>query len=98
MIGVHVDHNREIGSFEKYALKEDANIISGSYLSLLGHPLRMVAMPSVPAVIEGQPEELVMSLVPQPHSLCVESRLLAPTKEVALLLLMSVSRDGDDND
>jgi len=96
LVGRHGLPNRRLGGFELDSLKEAANIITGSYLALLGRPLGLIGVPSVPVVLEGTLEEIALSLLPQSSSLCVEAHLVAPSPELELVALMAAGREQND--
>ncbi len=96
LVGRHGSPNRRLGGFELDALKEAGNIISGSYLAFLGHPLGLTGVPSVPTLLEGTLDEIALSLVPQSSSLCVEAHLAAPSRGIELVVLMAAGCEQSD--
>ncbi len=96
LVGRHGLPNRRLGGFELDSLKEAANIITGAYLALLGRPLGLIGVPSVPVVLEGALEEIALSLLPQSSSLCVEAHLVARSPELELVALMAAGREQSD--
>ncbi len=93
LVGRHGSTGRKLGGFDIDALKETANIVSGSYLALLGRPLGLVEVPSVPVIVEGTLDEIALSLVPQSRSFCVEAHLVAPSRALELVILMAAGRE-----
>jgi chemotaxis protein CheY-P-specific phosphatase CheC len=93
LAGRHGSPSRKLGGFDLDAFKETANIVSGSYLALLGGPLGLLGLPSVPAIVEGTLDEIALSLVPQSRALCVEARLFAPSRALELAVLMAAGRE-----
>lgn len=94
LIGRHGNHSRKLGGLDIDAFKETANIVTGSYLALLGPVLGLVGVPSIPAVVEGTLDEIALSLVPQTRALCVEAHLLAPSRNLELVVLMAAGREN----
>jgi chemotaxis protein CheY-P-specific phosphatase CheC len=93
LVGRHSAHTRKLGGFDLDAFKETANIVTGSYLSLLGPALGLIGVPSIPAVVEGTLDEIALSLVPQARALCVEAHLVAPSRGLELVVLMAAGRE-----
>lgn len=96
LVGRHGLPNRRLGGFELDALKEAANIVAGSYLALLGHPLGLVGVPSVPVVLEGTLDEIALSLLPQSSSRCVEAHFVAHSHGIELVVLMAAGCEHSD--
>jgi len=94
LVGRHGSHSRKLGGIDLDAFKETANIVTGSYLSLLGPALGLVGVPSIPAVVEGTLDEIALSLVPQARALCVEAHLMAPSRDLELVVLMAAGREN----
>ena len=94
LVGRHGSHSRKLGGFDIDAFKETANIVTGSYLALLGPALGLVGVPSIPAVVDGTLDEIALSLVPQSRALCVEAHLLAPSCNIELVVLMAAGREN----
>ncbi len=93
LVGRHGSPSRKLGGFDLDAFKETANIVTGSYLALLGRPLGLIGVPSVPAIVEGTLDEIALSLVPRSKALCVEAHLLAPSRGLELVVLMAAGRE-----
>jgi len=93
LAGRHGSPNHKLGGLDLDAFKETANILSGSYLAMLGRPLGLLGLPSVPAIVEGTLDEIALSLVPHSRSLCVEAHLVAPTLGLELVVLMAAARE-----
>ena len=94
LMGRHGSVTRDLGGVELDALRETANIVAGSCLSMLGGPLGLSTMPSAAAISEGSLEEVVYTFLPQPGSLCVETRLRTRSHRLELILLMAVARSN----
>ncbi len=90
LVGRRTSPHRKLDCFELDALRETANVVAGSYLGLLGRPLGLAGAPSAPAVIEGTPQQMALSLLPQSRSLCVETHIMAPSRQVQMLLMTAV--------
>jgi chemotaxis protein CheY-P-specific phosphatase CheC len=92
LAGRHTSLNRKLSELDLDAIKEAANIVAGSYLSLLARPLGLVGVPSVPVIVEGAADELALSMVPRAQALCIEARLFAAERRFELTVLMAAAR------
>ncbi len=91
LAGRHTSLNRKLNELDVDAIKEAANIVAGSYLSLLARPLGLVGVPSVPVIVEGAADELAQSMVPRAQALCIEAHLFAVARRLELTVLMAVA-------
>ncbi len=96
LVGRHGLPNRRLGGFEVDALKEAGNIIAGSYLASLEHPLGLTGVPSVPTLQEGTSDEITLSLLPQSSSVCMEAHLIAHAHGIELIVLMAAGCEQSD--
>ena len=81
--------------FEIDALKETANIVTGSCIAVLGRDLGLTGC-SLPSLAAGMPlADTVCSLLPRVSSMCVESRLNAGAHALEIALMMSIAGPAD---
>jgi chemotaxis protein CheY-P-specific phosphatase CheC len=78
-------------SYEIDALKETANIVTGTCIAVLEHELGLTGV-SLPTFGEQlSPAECVCRLLPDPQSICIKSRLTAAARPLEIVLLMSIA-------
>ncbi len=81
--------------FEIDALKETANIVTGSCIAVLGRDLGLTGC-SLPSLVAGMPlADTVCSLLPRASSMCVNSWLEARAHALEIALMMSIAGPAD---
>ncbi len=73
------------------ALKEAANIVTGTCIAVLEHELGLTGV-SLPSFGEQlSPADRVYRLLPDPQSICINSRLTASARPLEIVLMMSIA-------
>ena len=81
--------------FEIDALKETANIVTGSCIAVLGRDLGLTGC-SMPSMAAEMPlADTVRSLLPRVSSMCVKARLKASAHALEIVLMISIAGPAD---